>query len=65
MGRRLLEQKTRIDTERPYHPREALELLKDLEGAKSDESVEAHVHLNGDPRRVPAQAGRGPGQRQQ
>jgi large subunit ribosomal protein L1 len=48
----LLEQKTRIDTERPYHPREALELLKDLEGAKFDESVEAHVHLNVDPRRA-------------
>jgi large subunit ribosomal protein L1 len=52
MGRRLLEQKTRIDTERLYHPREALELLKDLEGAKFDESVEAHVHLNVDPRRA-------------
>ncbi len=52
MGRRLLEQKTRIDTERLYHPREALELLKDLEGAKFDESVEAHVHLNEDPRRA-------------
>src|SRR3712207_7517344 len=52
MGRRLLEQKTRIDTERPYHPREALELLKDLEGAKFDEGVEAHVHLTVDPRRA-------------
>jgi large subunit ribosomal protein L1 len=52
MGRRLLEQKTRIDTERLYHPREALVLLKDLEGAKFDESVEAHVHLNVDPRRA-------------
>ena len=52
MGRRLLEQKTRIDTERLYHPREALELLKELEGAKFDESVEAHVHLNVDPRRA-------------
>jgi large subunit ribosomal protein L1 len=48
----LLEQKTRIDTARLYHPREALELLKDLEGAKFDESVEAHVHLNVDPRRA-------------
>jgi large subunit ribosomal protein L1 len=52
MGRRLLEQKTRIDTERLYHPREAIELLKELEGAKFDESVEAHVHLNVDPRRA-------------
>ena len=52
MGRRLLEQKTRIDPERLYAPREALELLKELDGAKFDESVEAHVHLNVDPRRA-------------
>jgi large subunit ribosomal protein L1 len=52
MGKRLLEQKTRIDTERLYHPRAALELLKGLDGAKFDESVEAHVHLNVDPRRA-------------
>ena len=52
MGKRLLEQKSRIDPTRLYHPREALELLKELEGAKFDESVEAHVHLNVDPRRA-------------
>src|SRR3712207_4002715 len=52
MGKRLLEQKRRIDTTRRYHPREALELLKELDGAKFDESVEAHVHLNVDPRRA-------------
>ena len=52
MGRKLLEQKSRIDPEQPYTPREALELLKDMEGAKFDESVEAHVHLNVDPRRA-------------
>src|SRR5918995_5145620 len=52
MGRRLLEQSQRIDTERFYAPREALELLKELEGAKFDESVEAHVRLNVDPRRA-------------
>ena len=52
MGKRLLEQKTRIDPTRLYHPREALELLKELEGAKFDESVEAHVHLSVDPRRA-------------
>src|SRR3712207_1395767 len=52
MGKRLLEQKSRIDTERRYTPREAVELLKDLDGAKFDESVEAHVHLNVDPRRA-------------
>src|SRR3712207_8887476 len=52
MGRKLLEQKTKIDSERLYAPREALELLKELEGAKFDESVEAHVRLNVDPRRA-------------
>src|SRR5918912_2851655 len=52
MGRKLLEQKSRIDSEQRYTPREALELLKDLEGANFDESVEAHVHLNVDPRRA-------------
>lgn len=52
MANRLLEQKKRIDQERYYGPREALELLKDLEGAKFDESVEVHVNLNVDPRRA-------------
>ena len=52
MGKRLLEQKTRIDPTRLYHAREALELLKELDGAKFDESVEAHVHLSVDPRRA-------------
>ena len=52
MGKRLLEQKTRIDPTRLYHPREALELLKEYDGAKFDESVEAHIHLNVDPRRA-------------
>ena len=52
MGRNLLEQKSRIDPEQRYTPREALELLKGLDGAKFDESVEAHIHLNVDPRRA-------------
>ena len=52
MGRKLLEQRTKVDTERLYTPREALELLKSLEGAKFDESVEVHVKLNVDPRKA-------------
>src|SRR5918994_5995594 len=52
MGRKLLEHKSRMDPTRLYHPREALELLKGLEGANFDESVEAHVHLSVDPRRA-------------
>ena len=35
MGKRLLEQKTRIDPTRLYHPREALELLKELTAPNS------------------------------
>ncbi len=52
MGRKLLEQKAKIDPEQLYSPREAIELLKGLEGAKFDESVEAHVNLNVDPRKA-------------
>jgi len=52
MGKRLLEQKQKIDRERLYSPREALELLKALEGARFDESIEAHVNLNVDPRKA-------------
>ena len=52
MGKKLLEQKSQVDTERLYQPREALELLKGLDGAKFDESVEAHMNLNLDPRRA-------------
>lgn len=52
MGRKLLEQKAKIDPERRYSPREAIELLKELDTAKFDESVEAHVNLNVDPRKA-------------
>ncbi len=52
MGRKLLEQKAKIDSDRLYPPREALELLKSLDGAKFDESVEVHVKLNVDPRKA-------------
>src|SRR5215208_3760885 len=52
MGRKLLEQKAKVDQDRLYTPREALELLKSLEGAKFDESVEVHVKLNVDPRKA-------------
>jgi large subunit ribosomal protein L1 len=52
VGRKLLEQKARVDKDRLYTPREALELLKSLEGAKFDESIEAHIRLNVDPRKA-------------
>jgi large subunit ribosomal protein L1 len=52
MAKRLLEQRQQIDRQRLYRPREALELLKGLDGAKFDESVEVHVNLNVDPRKA-------------
>lgn len=52
MGRKLLEQRANIDRERTYSPREAMELLKGLEGARFDESIEVHINLNVDPRRA-------------
>ena len=52
MAKRLLEQRQQIDRERLYRPREALELLTGLDGAKFDESVEVHINLNVDPRRA-------------
>ncbi len=52
MGKKLLEQKAQVDTERLYSPREALELLKGLDGANFDESVEAHMNMNLDPRKA-------------
>jgi large subunit ribosomal protein L1 len=52
VGRKLLEQKARVDKDRLYTPREALELLKSLEGAKFDESIETHIRLNVDPRKA-------------
>ena len=52
MGRKLLEQKAKVERDRLYTPREALELLKSLDGANFDESVEVHVKLNVDPRKA-------------
>lgn len=52
MGKKLLQQKAQVDTERLYSPREALELLKGLDGANFDESVEAHMNMNLDPRKA-------------
>jgi large subunit ribosomal protein L1 len=52
MGKKLLEKRQRIDRERLYSPREALEILKMLDGAGFDETVEAHVNLNVDPRKA-------------
>jgi large subunit ribosomal protein L1 len=44
-GKRYGSSRARVDRERTYSPLEALRLLKDLESAKFDETVEAHVNL--------------------
>ena len=52
MRKKLLQQKAQVDTERLYSPSEALELLKGLDGDNFDESVEAHMNMNLDPRKA-------------
>jgi large subunit ribosomal protein L1 len=52
VGRKLLEQRAKVEKDRLYMPREALELLKSLEGANFDESIEVHFKLNVDPRKA-------------
>jgi large subunit ribosomal protein L1 len=52
VGRKLLEQRAKVEKDRLYTPREALELLKSLEGANFDESIEVHFKLNVDPRKA-------------
>jgi large subunit ribosomal protein L1 len=52
VGRKLLEHRAKVEKDRLYAPREALELLKSLEGANFDESIEVHFKLNVDPRKA-------------
>ena len=52
MSRKLLEQRAKVEKDRLYAPREALELLKSLKGANFDESIEVHFKLNVDPRKA-------------
>jgi large subunit ribosomal protein L1 len=42
-GRRLSESLAKVDREHEYEPAQAIALVKDLAGAKFDESVEVHV----------------------
>jgi large subunit ribosomal protein L1 len=42
-GRRLSESLAKVDREHEYEPAQAISLVKDLAGAKFDESVEVHV----------------------
>src|SRR5437588_6907692 len=44
-GKRYRELRARIDRERAYTPVEAVRLLKEVDGTKFDETVEAHFRL--------------------
>jgi large subunit ribosomal protein L1 len=44
-GKTYREARARIDRERPYPPAEAVRLVKELSGAKFDETVEVHFRL--------------------
>jgi large subunit ribosomal protein L1 len=44
-GKRYRNARAQVDRERTYTPLEAIRLLKELEGAKFDETVEAHFNL--------------------
>jgi large subunit ribosomal protein L1 len=44
-GKRYRSARARIERERTYSPLEAIRLLKELEGARFDETVEAHFRL--------------------
>lgn len=49
-GKKYLAALEKIDQERLYEPREAIELLKSIAFASFDETVEVHCRLNIDPR---------------
>jgi large subunit ribosomal protein L1 len=49
-GKRYNEAAAKIDKDREYEPREAVELAKETSTAKFDPTIEAHVRLGVDPR---------------
>ena len=49
-GKRYLELNKKVDPEKVYQPDEALTTVKDLAGAKFDETIEAHLRMGVDPR---------------
>ena len=54
-GKKYLEAKEKIDIEKLYDPREALELVKDTSYTKFDSSVEVHMRMGLDPRQADQQ----------
>lgn len=49
-GKRVLDLRKKVDPQRLYAPEEALDLVKDLAGAKFDETIECHIRTGVDPR---------------
>ncbi len=51
-GKRLADAMSKVERERLYSPREAIELLKSLPSSKFDETVELSIRLGVDPRKA-------------
>ena len=49
-SRRFSDVSEKVDLEKNYEPKEAMELLKEVSTAKFDETVELHIRTNVDPR---------------
>lgn len=54
-GKRYTDGLKKFDRDQLYPPREALALVKELATAKFDETIEAHIRLNIDPRKADEQ----------
>ena len=54
-GKKYLEARQKVDREKLYDPREALELLKEIRYANFDETVEVHLRTGLDPRQADQQ----------
>ena len=54
-GKKYLEARGKVDREKLYEPREALELLKEISFANFDETVEVHLRTALDPRQADQQ----------
>lgn len=54
-GNKYLEARAKVDREKLYDPKEALELLKEISYANFDETVEVHLRTSLDPRQADQQ----------
>ncbi|MGC8867323.1 MAG: 50S ribosomal protein L1 [Elusimicrobiales bacterium] len=52
MGKRLKNIKSKIDLKKKYSLDEAIKILKEIDGAKFDETVELHIKLGIDPKKA-------------